>query len=430
MLDNPKLNVKAAMAADGETAAVISVISQGERFLDLASRESIVEKVVEWLNTASSKTQSAIDKIAAWLGEQSSHFGVSAFDALKLIVNPIAAVADYAALAAKAIIKDIAIGAISDSPTGALEISLAALKSSAAEAAGREAFAYRVSFNELKNLAASNNRVIAHVGTGHYVVITSIDSSGNVHIIENEQESVISRDDFTGTWGGAVVSFIKPKTGTALSLEEAAQIKGAGANFFDPLSVNMGQGVPGMSGANWYGPRNPYTVSLSDIDLTEYIYSWSVDPNDPLGVTGGIEEQSVRYYEKDEVSGEQKLLYERDNPQNQNRRDKSWIKEFSFIPGGCRVAYLTKDVFGNFGKTGIVVDFTRNASSWLSFDVSRLWTPHFDGLTNAYDPSTGATLNSTVNMLRSIVLNNIVVDGKQVPAKQVINQNEIGRAHV
>ncbi|MCK4462710.1 MAG: hypothetical protein KAU58_00170, partial [Candidatus Omnitrophica bacterium] len=98
----------AANIKEGENAAESGAIIYGKtRVMDGITRETIISHVADWLNNVSDKIQEAIDNILDWLGTQSEHFGISAFDALAFFINPIIPITDFAYMAAQAIIKDI-----------------------------------------------------------------------------------------------------------------------------------------------------------------------------------------------------------------------------------------------------------------------------------------------------------------------------------
>jgi len=246
---DPTLEIVADTPAGQTAASTISIVKPAPSVINPTARASIISQVTTWLGDNAAQifgtnAQAAIANITSWLNNQDEHFGVSAFNALAFLLNPVFAAGQvagfFAEMAARAIELDIKNGVTSYQPAGALTISLDAMRLAIAEmtkkylglSVGQEAYAYNVTFDELKNLVNEGNRVIVHTGGEHYLVVTAIDDTwGTVTILEDNRETKTSAESFLGLWDGTVLSLIKPASGIAL--DEAAQelISGAGPSL-------------------------------------------------------------------------------------------------------------------------------------------------------------------------------------------------------
>ncbi|MFA5795542.1 MAG: cysteine peptidase family C39 domain-containing protein, partial [Candidatus Brocadiia bacterium] len=348
------------------TADTGEIIYGGIRAVDAATRSSIISKVSTWLNTVSGKTTQAITNILSWLNSQSEHFGVSAFDSMALLLNPVKAVTDYAVMAAQMIIKDITGGAISNTPTGQLQISLTTMKEMAALLAGvPQTYAYNISFDQLK-ASVKAGPVIAHVGGDHYVTVMGVDPYGMVTMYDNYTLTTVTKAQFTAKWSGTVLALTQPATGTPISDASAALIKGAGIEGW----LDMGNNVYNY----WYGAQEADKEALTDAEALGIVMR-----TDSYNAQG--ETTDIRFYAKDPTElSNYKFLYDI-QPNNDNNNQDSWIKKIApdiLVPDNYWVWYYTKDTDGSY-VAGLVLDYGSSDDGLLNHrPLQALWFPAID----------------------------------------------------
>ncbi|MFC1589952.1 cysteine peptidase family C39 domain-containing protein [Candidatus Omnitrophota bacterium] len=178
------------------------------------------------------------------------HFGQSAFLALKEVIDGFYAehpelanageddLDRYVRLAVNAILVDILAGVINPFAEDDLELSLFAL-SKTAKIEGCDLKAYKLDWEDLVERIASYNagggeKVIAHMNSNHYIVVTEIDAESNVTYYEPnmgaEGESItVSKEEFLNIWEGYALSIrAPPEPEKRLTALQAQKIKGSG----------------------------------------------------------------------------------------------------------------------------------------------------------------------------------------------------------
>ncbi|MDD5040725.1 MAG: hypothetical protein PHY34_06305, partial [Patescibacteria group bacterium] len=422
MQDDPSLCVDIFMNQAGDAAGSASILFSGKRVIEGVLRQNIIDAVESWLVSVSGKTQQAINNIVTWLDGQSEHFGVSAFDAVAFFLDPVKNVTDYAYLVAQTIIRDIQSGVIGNAPTGDLQVSLYGLSQIVALESGSTPFAYSIDFDELKALTAAGERVIAHVGGDHYVVVTDIDAFGNVTVLENNRYVITSRQHFLAEWDGAVLSMTQPAMGTALTAAEQKAILGAGADVIEEggggegwIEIEPGKFVP------WYGMAASDSAIKSLMDsgtnsgeITMIINSYS----------GSGKLTSKRYYGPDtsELNNAYgNFLFDvkiEDDP----GEGATWrkIRERLQPSKAIRITYLTKDeadALNDFSLTGLVLEYRGTPAGQRDW-LDRYWWPMIDYGTDPTDQSTG-TIRSNKIIALGLDMN---AGGEKIPINQKVTE--------
>ena len=193
------------------------------------------------------------DAILNWFtnSQQSTmHFGQSAFLVLKELVDDYyeahpelanAAESDldrYVRLAVNAILIDVLTGVINPFTDGDLQLSLFAL-SKAANIEGLALNTYKLEWEDLVERVANykngaKEKMIVHMKSNHYVLVTEIDAEGNVTYYEpnmgDSGESItVTKEEFLDIWEGYTLSNkAPPEAAKQLTALQAQKIRGAG----------------------------------------------------------------------------------------------------------------------------------------------------------------------------------------------------------
>ncbi|MBI5123929.1 MAG: hypothetical protein HZA72_00745, partial [Candidatus Omnitrophica bacterium] len=192
--------------------------------------------------------------------QNTMHFGQSAFLALKELVDEYYALHPnevsgtgsinessherYIRLAINAILIDILVGVINPYTQNDLELSLFAMMKALNIEGMTDVAAYKLTWEDLVERTASYNaatntsqvakeKVIAHMNSNHYVVVTNIDGEGSVTYYEpnmgDKGESItVSKDEFMNVWKGYALSArAPPEASKRLTSIQAQRIKGS-----------------------------------------------------------------------------------------------------------------------------------------------------------------------------------------------------------
>jgi hypothetical protein len=191
----------------------------------------------------------AIDNWLKLNQQNTMHFGQSAFLVLKQLIDdyykahPEAANAAessedrYVRLSVNLILIDILTGVINPFTEGDLQLSLFAM-SKVAQAEGLDTEAYKLDWEDLINRVGEyrqtgREKVIVHMNSNHYVIVTGIDAEGNVAYFEPNMgqygESItVSKKEFLNIWKGYALSArAPPEVSKKLTSLEAQSIKGS-----------------------------------------------------------------------------------------------------------------------------------------------------------------------------------------------------------
>ncbi|MFH1593779.1 MAG: LamG-like jellyroll fold domain-containing protein, partial [Candidatus Omnitrophota bacterium] len=209
--------------------------------LGLAGEEIVELKQEDW------------NEIKSWLEynqENTMHFGQSAFLVLKELIddyykshpdelaNPDETDLErYVRLAVHAILIDILTGVINPFIEDDLMLSLFAL-AKAAEVEGLSLDSYKLDWDDLVAQVADYNqlsipKLIVHMNSNHYVLVTGIDAEDNVtyyepNMGESGESIAVSKKEFLNVWEGYTLSArAPPEPEKRLTSLEAQRIKGS-----------------------------------------------------------------------------------------------------------------------------------------------------------------------------------------------------------
>ena len=201
-----------------------------------------------------------VQSILSLLGKQNIHFGRSAFVSLEALLKEKNIVYNLSNIALKAILIDVFTGSLNKFSEGTLlELSMYSLTKTVA-LYGLNFCSTKLTFADLKGLSVQwcgyfswgpIFNAIAHLKNNHFVVVTRIDSQGNVTYVEHNRgkdgyAQTVSKEDFENAWTGYTIvkGPIKslPISGSSclpaskiLSVETSQHIKGSCLPFLFPL---------------------------------------------------------------------------------------------------------------------------------------------------------------------------------------------------
>jgi hypothetical protein len=208
-------------------------------------------------------------KILTWLDSRSLHFGQSAFLSLESLLDQKGIHYAREDIALKSILVDILSGVISPLDEGDIVISVFALNT-VAKGYGLDLTGAGLTYEALLSIYRDmpDARVIAHINSNHFVIITGIDGEKITYIDpgigkDKENESVtVTRAGFEKAWSGNAIAdsrlvsaakSVDPNAVQILSAEQTKSIRGA---FWGSILSLVGSvlswiPIPGLQQIGW-----------------------------------------------------------------------------------------------------------------------------------------------------------------------------------
>ncbi|MFA6321114.1 MAG: cysteine peptidase family C39 domain-containing protein, partial [Candidatus Omnitrophota bacterium] len=251
--------IKAALLGSAERACEEIFVSEVKAVImnklaeylaaDPAARSSIIASLGLSENDVVALNQEEIDAIIAFLNKQNIHFGKSAFVSLEALLSANNVTYDGKDIAVKVILIDIFTGSISAVSEGELlELSMFAI-SKTAGLYGLVLYNTKLVSDDLADIFSSGGAFIAHLKNDHFVVVTNIDSDGNITYTEVNRGAsgtsvTVSSEDFKEAWTGYAITKAKPADDNKIiSVEKAQHIKGSCLPFLLGLVWSFVVGV-------------------------------------------------------------------------------------------------------------------------------------------------------------------------------------------
>lgn len=207
---------------------------------DSASRDAMLEGLGLERDGVINVTPDFVEVLQKWLEDQDLHFGRSAFEALKKMVDihgsgPV----EIEELAAKALLIDILIGAGGPVTDNKIAISMYSMNM-VARLYGIATGTYRVDYDDIISFAPG---FVTLIDGDHYVTVISATESEVTYWDQNlgpgGGEITISRKDFEDNWQGNVIATDTVEASKVLSEQVARKIKGSFFWLLIPVLVSV-----------------------------------------------------------------------------------------------------------------------------------------------------------------------------------------------